>query len=236
MFPVFIFIFRDWLINNCYLLVIIELRTSVLNVKLSSFWARQTCEMYYLLWITEQQPLFYQVISSVSTVVCVIFHCKSMCLPTSNVYISLLLKSMRMVIWKVETCRMCLRVSKPITWAPPTLTSEPSSYNWWDGQLNHDWQQLSTLHRPNFKKWVHANNAILCAYRFNSSVEDSVQICTAHVVLQCKLSAAVLSEVKSVKYKSRKMCPCQLMIHKEGEEPWSTYCKNTRNEECTEQK
>lgn len=46
---------------------------------------------------------------------------------TSNVDFSLLLKSMRMVIWKVETCSMCFLVLEPVTWAPPTPTSEPSS-------------------------------------------------------------------------------------------------------------
>lgn len=47
---------------------------------------------------------------------------------TSNVYFSLLLKSINIVIWKVETCNMCFRVFKPVTCAPPTPTSEPSSY------------------------------------------------------------------------------------------------------------
>lgn len=52
---------------------------------------------------------------------------RASCVPTSNVHFSLLLKSMRMVIWKVETCRMCFRVLEPVTCAPPTPTSEPSS-------------------------------------------------------------------------------------------------------------
>lgn len=47
---------------------------------------------------------------------------------TSNVYFSLLLNSINIVIWKVETCNMCFRVFEPVTWAPPTPTSEPSSY------------------------------------------------------------------------------------------------------------
>lgn len=46
---------------------------------------------------------------------------------TSKVYFSLLLKSINIVIWKVETCNMCFRVFEPVTWAPPTPTSEPSS-------------------------------------------------------------------------------------------------------------
>lgn len=46
---------------------------------------------------------------------------------TSKVDFSLLLKSMRIVIWKVETWRMCLRVFDPVSKAPPTPTSEPSS-------------------------------------------------------------------------------------------------------------
>lgn len=45
---------------------------------------------------------------------------------TSNVDFSRLLKSMRIVIWNVETCRMCFLVLEPVTWAPPTI-SEPSS-------------------------------------------------------------------------------------------------------------
>lgn len=49
-------------------------------------------------------------------------------LSTSKVDFSLLLKSMRMVIWKVETCRMCFLVLEPVTWAPPTPTSDPSSF------------------------------------------------------------------------------------------------------------
>lgn len=47
--------------------------------------------------------------------------------PTSKVYFSLLLRSMTIVIWKVETCNMCFRLLEPVTWAPPTPTSEPSS-------------------------------------------------------------------------------------------------------------
>lgn len=45
---------------------------------------------------------------------------------TSNVDFSLLLKSMRIVIWNVETCRMCFLALQPVTWAPPTI-SDPSS-------------------------------------------------------------------------------------------------------------
>jgi len=45
---------------------------------------------------------------------------------TSNVDFSRLLKSMRIVIWNVETCRMCFLVLVPVTWAPLTI-SEPSS-------------------------------------------------------------------------------------------------------------
>lgn len=74
----------------------------------------------------------------------------------------------------------------------------------------------------------------ICAYRFHSSIEDGVQICTAHVMLQCKLSAAVLSEVKSVKCESRKMYLPQLMVHKEEEEHGAHTLRT--NEECTEQK
>ena len=47
---------------------------------------------------------------------------------TSKVDFSRLLKSMRMVIWKVDTCSMCFLVLEPVTWAPPTTTSEPSSW------------------------------------------------------------------------------------------------------------
>lgn len=47
---------------------------------------------------------------------------------TSKVHFSLLLKSMRIVIWKVDTCSMCFRVLEPVTCAPPTPTSDPSSY------------------------------------------------------------------------------------------------------------
>lgn len=46
---------------------------------------------------------------------------------TSKVDFSLLLKSMRMVIWKVDTWSMCFLVLEPVTWAPPTPTSDPSS-------------------------------------------------------------------------------------------------------------
>ena len=49
------------------------------------------------------------------------------CGRTSKVDLSLLLNSIRMVIWKVDTWSMCLRVLEPVTWAPPTPTSDPSS-------------------------------------------------------------------------------------------------------------
>lgn len=40
-----------------------------------------------------------------------------------------------------------------------------------------------------------------CIYHFNSSVEDCVKVCTAHMVLQCELPATVFGKVKSVKNK-----------------------------------
>lgn len=55
---------------------------------------------------------------------------------TSKVDFSLLLKSMRMVIWKVDTCRMCFLVLEPVTWAPPTPTSDPSSCPYITGSLS----------------------------------------------------------------------------------------------------
>lgn len=68
---------------------------------------------------------------------------------TSNVNFSLLLKSMRMVIWKVETCRMCFLVLEPVTCAPPTPNSDPSSFK--KNKLN----QISGKYLPPVMDHIH---------------------------------------------------------------------------------
>lgn len=81
---------------------------------------------------------------------------------TSKVYFSLLLNSINIVIWKVETCNMCFRVFEPVTWAPPTPTSEPSSYfkipklllitlHWkmfYPGKMEVSWSNISLGDQP----------------------------------------------------------------------------------------
>lgn len=98
------------------------------------------------------------------------------CVPTSKVHFSLLLKSMRMVIWKVETCRMCLRVLDPVTWAPPIPNSEPSSCTWRRFKKHVLLLNRKIMKILNDTDFNFNTKAVLkCRiYLFNSSIESCV--------------------------------------------------------------
>lgn len=111
---------------------------------------------------------------------------------TSNVDFSRLLKSMRIVIWNVETCRMCFLALEPVTWAPPTI-SEPSSWR----------RRKSNYHSLDYKTTKSFGLLVTACYLFDWPVEGGIEVCWTHVMLQCELPTAVLGQIKSAIKESR---------------------------------